>query len=118
MHGRTGNLDLVKALQVGSDPVRPEVIVLPQIQDLADYRRRYRSGRVARRSRPISQTGFTMLVKALLPAIESCTRDPEVPACLRNMAMLRFCMLKDSQPPGDEPCLFCFCHLALLSRTT
>ena len=44
MHGRTGNLDLVKALQVGSDSVCPEVIVLPQIKDLADYRWRCRSG--------------------------------------------------------------------------
>jgi hypothetical protein len=43
MHGRAGNLDLVKALQAGSDPVRREVIVLPQTKDLADYRWRCRS---------------------------------------------------------------------------
>jgi hypothetical protein len=40
MHGRTGNVHLVQALQVGRDSARPEVIVLPQIQDLAHYRAR------------------------------------------------------------------------------
>ena len=38
MYGRAGDLLLMKALQVGSDPVRAEVIVLLQVQDLADDR--------------------------------------------------------------------------------
>jgi len=71
MHGRASDLHLVKALHVGGDPVRPKVIVLPQIQNLADYRRRCGARRAVRRSRLISQSGFPEPIKAFLPAVES-----------------------------------------------
>ena len=48
MYGRSRDLDLVKALQVGSDPVRPEMIILSQVQNLADNSRRRGSGRGTR----------------------------------------------------------------------
>jgi hypothetical protein len=35
MHRGTGNRHLVEAFEISSDPPRPEVILLPQIQDLA-----------------------------------------------------------------------------------
>ena len=70
MHSRTSDLHLVEAVQVRSDSVGPKVIVLPQVEDFAHYCRRRRSRRVMRRSRPISQASFPMLVIALLPALE------------------------------------------------
>ena len=102
------------ALQLSSDPVRPKVIVLSQVEDLADDRGRRGSRRVVRHSGPIGQAGFPMLLKALFPTVGSGARDAEVPTGLCYMAMLTRGVLQDSQPPGDEPCLFCFCNGALL----
>jgi hypothetical protein len=73
MHGRTGNVHLVQALQVGRDSARPEVIVLPQIQDLAHYRARGCPRRAVRRAWPVSQSSFTEFIKTLLPAVERNT---------------------------------------------
>jgi hypothetical protein len=46
-----------------------------------------------------------MLFKALFPSVESGARNAEVPTGLCYMPMFIGCMLKDFQPPGDEPCL-------------
>jgi hypothetical protein len=105
----------VKTLQESSDSVCPEMVILVQVQNLADNCRRHGSREVVRRSRPIGQACLTMLVVALFPAVEHCTRDPELTASLRYMPMLASGVLEDSQLPGDNPCLFCLCHLALLS---
>ena len=59
MHGRAGDLYLVKALQVGGDSARAEVIVLAQIQDLAHDRRRRCPWRTVGSSRPVGQARFT-----------------------------------------------------------
>ena len=44
MYARARNLDLMKALQIRGDSVRPEVIVLAQVEDFADDGRRRGSG--------------------------------------------------------------------------
>ena len=59
MHDRAGDHNLVKALQVGDDTARAEVIVLAQIQDLAHHRRRFRLWRVAGSPRPVGQARVT-----------------------------------------------------------
>ena len=55
MHGRRGDRQLVKALQVVGDLARAEVVVLPQVQNLADDLRRRGSWRPVRRARPVAQ---------------------------------------------------------------
>ena len=55
MHRGRRDRDLVKALQVVGDHARPEVIVLPQVQDLADDLARRGARRPVRRPRPIAQ---------------------------------------------------------------
>lgn len=115
MHGRASDHYVVKTLQVGSDSVRAEMIVLPLIQKFTDDCRRRGSGCVMRRSGPISQAALTLIVVALRTAVERRTSDLKVSASLRYLSMLAGCELKDFQPPGHDPGLFCFCHAALLS---
>jgi hypothetical protein len=46
--GRTGNGDLMEPLQIRADPAGTEVILLSEIQDLADDFRRRRPRRAVR----------------------------------------------------------------------
>jgi hypothetical protein len=113
MHGRASNFHLVEALQVSRNSSCPEVIVLPQIQDLADYRTGGCPRRVVRCAWPVSQTGFTEFIKTTLPAVERCPRYSEVSTGLRNVPWLFLCVFKDSQPPGQI--LACSAFVMLLS---
>jgi hypothetical protein len=69
-YGRACYLCLMKALQAGSNSSSPEVIVLSQIQDLADYRTRGAPRRVTRCAWPDRQTSFTKFIETLLPEVK------------------------------------------------
>src|SRR5690606_19888465 len=116
MHARACDLNLVKALQVRRNPSCPEVIILAQIQYLAHDRARGFPRRVMWFPWPVRQTRFTELVVALLPAVERCPGVTEVSTGLGYVSWLLLCMSKDLQPPGHDPCLFCFGHAALPPR--
>src|SRR4030095_14151564 len=70
MYRGTGDHNLMESVQVRGDPGRPEVIVLAQIEDLADHLARRGSRRSLWRPRPIAQSGITVLDVSPLPLIE------------------------------------------------
>jgi hypothetical protein len=67
----------VEAMQVHRDPAGSEVIVLAQVEDLADHLTSGRSWRSLRRPRPIAQAGVSVLGMATLPLVERLPGNPE-----------------------------------------
>lgn len=72
--------DLVESTQVGRDPASSEVIVLAQIQDLADHLASGRARRMLRRPRTIAQASVTVLGVSLPPLVRRFAKHPEPPA--------------------------------------
>ena len=60
MHGRAGDRQAVKPLQVVGNLARAEVIVLAEVEDLADDVGRRRPRRSMRRCVPVGQSGITI----------------------------------------------------------
>ena len=86
VHGGARDRHLVKALEVVGDPARPEVVVLPQIQDLAHDLAWGRPRRPMGRSRAIAQARLPVRVKPSFPAVE---RLREMPKCRHVRATWR-----------------------------
>lgn len=80
MYRRDGDRCLMEAVQVRRDLARPEVIVLPQVENLADDLTRGRSRRPQRRARTVAQAGAAVLGVTPLPFVEGLARNPESPA--------------------------------------
>jgi hypothetical protein len=99
----------MKPRQVIGDPARAKVVVLPQIQDLADDVVRGGSRHSTRRPRPVAQTGVAMLDEPAPPLVERFSRNPEPTARARNIAD-RGGMLHDLRPPDRHPNLLCLRH--------
>ena len=78
----------------------PEMIVLPEIQDLADDVRRGRPRRAMRRPRTIAQACLPVLVEAPFPFVERFPRDAEVAAGARDIALVGR-STQQAPPPGD-----------------
>ena len=70
----------MESVQVRGDPGRPEVIVLAQIEDLADHLARRGSRRSVRRPRAIAQPGITVFRVSPLPLVERLPGKAEPPA--------------------------------------
>src|SRR5688572_17171495 len=66
---------LVKALQIGGDPAGAEVVLLAQVQNLADDLRFRGLGRALRRSWLVAQAGRAGRLESPLPLVESLARD-------------------------------------------
>src|ERR1043165_8625689 len=88
MHRRDRDGDLVKPLQVSRDAASPEVIVLTQVEDLADHLPRGGSRRPLRRPRPIAQAGVSVLDATALPLVERFARNPETTAPAGDVAVV------------------------------
>src|SRR5262245_11449262 len=101
MDRRAGDGDLMKSLQVIRDPWRAEVVVLPQIHDLADDLVGCRAGDASRRRRAVAQPRITVLDETLAPFVERLAGNSEPPARARDVADRRR-MLHDLRPPGRD----------------
>jgi hypothetical protein len=99
MHRRDGDLDLVKAQQIRRDPAGAEVVVLAEIQDLADHLARRRAGRAPWRSRAIAQARVAVLGLPPLPFVERLARNPESPAYPGDVSFVGR-LAQHPQPPG------------------
>src|SRR6185436_2158003 len=80
--------DLVEPTEVGRDSARAEVIVLAQVEDLADHIARRRAWRPVRRSRAIPQAGVAMLGVSPLPLVERLAGNSEPPAHASDISLL------------------------------
>src|SRR5262245_20339713 len=80
MHRGDCNGDAVEPVQIRRDPPCSEVIVLAQVEDLADDLARGRSRRPLRCPRPIAQAGVSVLGVASLPFVKRLPGNPEAPA--------------------------------------
>ena len=70
MHRGHRDRDVMEPEQIRCDPARSEVIVLAEIENLADYVAGCRSRRPPRRPRPIAQPGVAVLRTPPLPFVE------------------------------------------------
>ena len=77
MHRGARDLDAMEPVQIRRDPARSEVIVLAQVEDLADHLARRRSRRSLRRPRPIAQAGVAVLGVSPLPLVERLPGNAE-----------------------------------------
>ena len=98
-HPRLGNRDVVIALEVHGDLARPEVVVLAQIEDLADHLGLggVRAHLGPFRTRP--ETFFAELLVALLPVVEGLAGNPVIPAGHRDVPGHFLGMVEDRQAP-------------------
>jgi hypothetical protein len=89
VHRGASDLNSMEPKQISRDPGWPEVIVLAQIEDLADHIRRGRSRRPLRRPGAIAQARVAVLGVAPLPLVERFSRNPEATADLRHISLAR-----------------------------
>jgi hypothetical protein len=85
MHRGARDHNLMESLQVRGDPGRPEVIMLAQMEDLADHLARRGSRRSLWRPRPIAQSGVTVLDVSTLPLVERFPGNAESTAYPRDI---------------------------------
>src|SRR5262249_5410240 len=86
VHSCASDGNAMEALQVVGDFARAEMVVLPEIQNLAYDVGRRRVRAAKRRSWPIRQASVAVLVVALLPLVEGLSGNAEVPAGARDIA--------------------------------
>jgi hypothetical protein len=78
----------MEASQVCGDAACPEVVVLPQVKDLADDLTRRRARRATRRPRAIAEAGVPVLYAAPSPFVERLARNPEPAAHSSDVAVV------------------------------
>jgi hypothetical protein len=88
VHRGAGDRDPMEAMQVRRDSAWSEVIVLAQIENLADHLPRRGSRRSLRRPWPIAQPGVTVLGVSPLPLVERLPGNSE-PAADSGHILLR-----------------------------
>jgi hypothetical protein len=79
VHGRTSHRQAVKAIQIIGNLSWAELVVLSQIQNLADDVGRSGPGRVMRCPSSVGESAITVLGVALSPFVERLSRNPKVP---------------------------------------
>jgi hypothetical protein len=91
---------LVVAAQIHRDLARPEVVVLPQIQDLADHIDPGRPRADVRPPRAGLQARGALVLVAAKPDVEHLAADPEIPARHRDVAghFLRVAQHRQAMP--------------------
>ena len=110
MHRGTRDRQAVKPLQVIGNLARAEVVVLPEVEDLADDLCRRRPRRAVRRPGPVRQSGITVLVIPPSPFVERLSGNPEMPAGARHVA-------GTSRPPGASSGASWLTAFALISSS-
>ena len=86
MHGGIGHRHAVKPLQIIGNLARAEVVVLPEVEDLAHDLRRRGPRRAVRRPGAVRQSGITVLVIPLSPLVERLAGNAEMPTGPRDIA--------------------------------
>ena len=114
MHGRGGDRELVKALELIGDTACAEVIVLPQIQDLGDHLRWFGPGRTVRPARPVAEPSHAPFGEATSPLVERIAGYSVVPAGTRHRARLTR-VLRHLEPPMGQADLLVLGHGRLVS---
>jgi hypothetical protein len=99
MHRRDGDRDLMKALQVRRDPAGAEMIVLAEVEDLADHVAGRRAGRAPWRSGAIAQAAIAVLGVPPLPFVEGLAGNPKSPAHPGDVSFVGR-LPQHPQPPG------------------
>src|SRR4026208_388985 len=110
VHGGAGNPHLMKALEVGGNPPRPEVVPLPQVQDLAYHLARGRPRRALRRPGAVAQSRLPVHLKPSFPPIERGSGDAEMTARPSHLTRLVCRPSQDLQSPREDPRLLCLRH--------
>src|SRR5262245_30796660 len=93
VHGRDGQRQLVKARQIIGNPPRTEVIVLPEIENLADHLRRDPGRRAMRSRRARPQARLSGGVIAPFPPIEGLPGNPKMASRLGRYSAFRRTLL-------------------------
>src|SRR5438309_7808409 len=106
--------EVVVALQVHRDLQRAEVVVLTQIDDLADDIGAGGSRAATRPRRAVAQAGITELRVAPLPAVKAGPRDAVVAAGQRDVAGDFLGVPEDRQAVGHGAQVLSFDHWDLL----
>ncbi len=110
MHRADGDRDLVEALQVRGDAASPEMVVLAQVEHLADDL----GGRGMRKGsgdpRLVHQTPVPELLVTPFPLVERLPGDPEMPTCPGHVAVSVRGERQEPQPPRHLADLLCFRH--------
>ena len=88
MHRGHGDCHLMEPFEVGGDPTGSEVVVLTQVEDLADHLAWRGSRRSLRRPRPIAQAGVTVLGVTPLPLVERLAGNAEPAADARDILLV------------------------------
>jgi hypothetical protein len=107
---RWRHVDVVVAGQVHRDLVRPEVIVRPQVDDLADDLGVGLAGAVVGPAGPVAQALLAVLLEAGEPLVERGPADAVVAAGRRDVAGHLGRVTEHRQPVTDLALLFPFVH--------
>jgi hypothetical protein len=89
MYRGTSDLDAMEPVQIRGNAGRPEVVVLAQIQDLADDLPRRRAGRALRRTGSIPEASVAVLGVSPFPLVERFPRDSKPTADSRDILLVR-----------------------------
>src|SRR5690606_13494926 len=111
VHRGARDANLVEPLQVRRDAAWPEVIVLAQIQDLADDLPRGGARRPMRRPWAVAESRVAVLGVPSLPLVEGLP-GAAVPAADTRHIPFGGRLAQDFQPPRHEPGLLTFRHPA------
>ena len=106
------------ALQIHRDLVRPKVVVLAQIHDLADDLGRRLVRAVLRARRSVPQPLLTELFVLAKPLVESWSTDPEIAARLGHVAGHLSGVTQSRQALLDLSLLLSFVHPISFSQET
>ena len=100
MHRGGRHRQLMKPLQVVRNLARTEVVMLPEIQNLADDLLWCGSGRAVRRSGPVAQPGLPVFVEPPLPLVKRPSGNPEMAARACHVSGACGRLLHDLEPPA------------------
>src|SRR5687768_11048419 len=103
MDGRTRDRDLMEPPEIGGNPPGSKVILLSEIENLTDHRRRRGARGPLRRSGAIAQAGIAADRLSALPFVVGLSRDAEVAAGVRHRPVPVRRVLQDLGPPGHQP---------------
>jgi hypothetical protein len=96
---------MVVPLQIQTDSNSAVTPLLPNAKDQRYYLGRNTKSDIVRSPGHVPETGYPVLVIALLPDIEERPRDPKKPAGLTDVAAQTLRMLQHAQPGLHLPCL-------------
>ena len=114
VHRRGRNRYLMIRLQITSNPLRSEVVLLRQIKNLANHIRWRRIQRATRSTRPFAQPDPPVFLITSLPLVEGLPRNPEVSPRWRNILCCVSSVPGNFHPRSRKPNLLCVRYPTLL----